>query len=123
MLKVIIQMEFCDECGGMMFPSSANGIKVFKCKCGAIKPFSEEKSGFYKFKTKIEHPARSELTNLTEIMAWKDKNLKSSIKNFKCPRCGYTKAHLETRQTRRADEGMTHFITCLKCGKMKKIGS
>lgn len=123
MLKVIIQMEFCDECGGMMFPSSDNGIKVFKCKCGAIKPFSNEKSEFYKVKTKIEHSVRSEVTNLSEIMDWKDKNLKSSIKNFKCPRCGYTKAHLETRQTRRADEGMTHFITCLKCGKMKKIGS
>ncbi|MFW9945790.1 MAG: RPA12/RPB9/RPC11 RNA polymerase family protein [Candidatus Odinarchaeota archaeon] len=116
-------MEFCDECGGMMFPSSNNGIKVFKCKCGAIKPFSEEKSEFYKLKTKIEHSVRNEVTNLSEIMDWKDKNLKSSIKNFKCPRCGYTKAHLETRQTRRADEGMTHFITCLKCGKMKKIGS
>ena len=54
---------------------------------------------------------------------WKEKNLRSTIKDFKCPICGYDKAHLETRQTRRADEGMTHFITCLKCGKMKKIGS
>ena len=116
-------MEFCDECGSMMLPSSLNGVKVFKCKCGAIKPFSKDKSESYKLTTKIEHSVRSEVSNLTDLIDWKEKNLRSSIKNFKCPRCGYTKAHLETRQTRRADEGMTHFITCLKCGKMKKIGS
>jgi DNA-directed RNA polymerase subunit M/transcription elongation factor TFIIS len=106
-----------------MFPSSLNGQKVFKCKCGYTKPFLEEKSESYKISTKILHPIRDEVTNLTDVMDWKEENLRSSIKNFKCPRCGYDKAHLETRQTRSADEGMTHFITCLKCGKMKKIGS
>ena len=117
-------MEFCDECGGgMMLPSDVNGKKVFKCKCGAIKAFSEEKSEAYKVKTTIEHSIRNEVTNISDIMSWKEKNLRSSIKNFKCKSCGYDKAHLETRQTRSADEGMTHFKTCLKCGKMKKIGS
>ena len=116
-------MEFCDECGGMMLPSTVNGKKVFKCKCGATKPFSEEKSNSYRIKTKIEHSVREEVSNLTKFMKWKEENLRSSIKNFKCRRCGYDKAHLETRQTRSADEGMTHFITCLKCGKMRKIGS
>jgi DNA-directed RNA polymerase subunit M len=116
-------MEFCDECGGMMLPSKIDGIKVFKCKCGGIKPFSEEKSESYRVKTKIEQSIRNEVTNLTEVINWKEKNLRSTIKDFKCPSCGYDKAHLETRQTRSADEGMTHFITCLKCGKMKKIGS
>ncbi|MCK4688078.1 MAG: RPA12/RPB9/RPC11 RNA polymerase family protein [Candidatus Lokiarchaeota archaeon] len=116
-------MEFCDECGGMMLPSNKNGKKVFKCKCGSIKPFSEDKSDDYKITRKIEHSIRSEVTNLTEVMNWKEENLRSTIKNFKCPSCGYDKAHLETRQTRSADEGMTHFIICLKCGRMKKIGS
>lgn len=117
-------MEFCDECGGgMMLPSDLNGEKVFKCKCGAVKPFSDDKSKAYIISTKIEHSIRTEVTNLVEVMNWKDENLRSSIKDFKCPRCGYDKAHLETRQTRSADEGMTHFITCLKCSKMKRIGS
>jgi len=120
----VIILEFCDECGGgMMLPSTVNGKKVFKCKCGATKPFTEEKSNSYRIKTKIEHSIREEVTNLNEFMKWKEVNLRSSIKNFKCRRCGYDKAHLETRQTRSADEGMTHFITCLKCGKMIKIGS
>ena len=106
-----------------MLPSTVNGKKVFKCKCGATKPITEEKSNSYRIKTKIEHSIREEVSNLTEFMKWKEENLRSSIKNFKCRRCGYDKAHLETRQTRSADEGMTHFITCLKCGKMIKIGS
>ncbi len=116
-------MEFCDECGGMMLPSDLDGIKVFKCKCGATKPFSEEKSEAYKLTTKIEHPIRNEVTNASDVIKWKEENLKSTIKNFTCPSCGYNKASLETRQTRRADEGMTHFITCLKCGRHIKIGS
>jgi len=116
-------VEFCDECGGMMLPSKKDGIKVLKCKCGAIKPIAEGQRDSYKLKTKIEHSIREEVTNLSEVMAWKEKNLKSTIKNFKCPTCGYNKAHLETRQTRSADEGMTHFIICLKCGRHIKIGS
>ena len=116
-------MEFCDECGSMMLPSKIDGKLVFKCKCGAIKNFDDEKSDAYKVTKTIDHSVREEVTNMGEVMEWKEKNLRSSIKNFKCPRCGYDKAHLETRQTRSADEGMTHFITCLKCGKMRKIGS
>jgi DNA-directed RNA polymerase subunit M/transcription elongation factor TFIIS len=107
----------------MMFPSTVDGIKLFKCKCGALKPISDEDSDSYKITTVIEQPVRNEVTNLSEVMKWKEENLRSSIKNFKCSKCGYDKAHLETRQTRRADEGMTHFITCLRCGKMRKIGS
>ncbi|NHJ24036.1 MAG: transcription factor S [Candidatus Lokiarchaeota archaeon] len=118
-----MNMEFCNDCGSMMLPSKLNGKKVFKCKCGAIKPFSETYSDSYKIKTTIEHPIRDEVINIQKVLDWKEKNLRTTIKNFRCPKCGYDKAHLETRQTRRADEGMTHFITCLKCGKMKKIGS
>ncbi len=116
-------MEYCDDCGSMMLPSKLNGKKKFKCKCGATKDLTEENAGAYILTTKIEHSIRGEVTNLSEFMVWKEKYLKSSIKDFKCPKCGYNKAHLETRQTRSADEGMTHFIICLKCGKMKKIGS
>ncbi len=90
-----------------MPPSVINDQKVFKCKCGAIKPFSNNKSEAYIVSTKIKHPIRNEVTNLSEVMEWKEKNLRSSIKDFKCRKCGYDKANLKTRQTRSTDEEMT----------------
>ncbi len=109
----------------MMPGTDGRGIgmrKVLKCKCGAIKPIDQEDDS-YTLKTKIEHSLMEELTTTVDIVDWKEKNLRSTIKDFRCRRCGYDKASLETKQTRSADEGMTHFIICLKCGKMIKIGS
>ncbi|MHA1687913.1 MAG: transcription factor S [Promethearchaeota archaeon] len=116
-------VKFCDTCGGLMLPTTIEGKKMFKCKCGAVEPFDDQESDSYVLTTKVKHSAREEITNAAEILKWKEDNLRSSIKNFRCPKCGYDKCQLETRQTRRADEGMTHFIICLKCGKMIKIGS
>lgn len=118
-------VEFCDECGGLMLPTKDDiGKKIFKCKsCGKTKPLDIVEENHYTIKKKIEHSVRGEITSASAILKWKDENLKSAIKDFKCPKCGYNKAAIETRQTRSADEGMTHFIICLKCGKMKKIGS
>ncbi len=106
-----------------MLPSNVNGKRVFKCKCGAIKPLDKEKAETYVISQKITHSVKEEVKNTNEIMKWKEENMESAIKDYHCPACGYDKAQLETRQTRRADEGMTHFIICLRCGKMIKIGS
>ena len=90
-----------------MIPSKENGKKIFKCKCGASKIFTENRSNAYKIHTEIKHSYREVISNTKDIVKWKDENLKSSIKDFKCRSCGYDKAQLETRQTRSADEGMT----------------
>jgi DNA-directed RNA polymerase subunit M/transcription elongation factor TFIIS len=117
-------VEFCEKCGNMLLPSKdENGNKILKCRCGWTKIADEIQEEQYKVKTTIEHSVREELSSTSEILKWKDENLKSAIKNFKCKRCGYDKAGIETRQTRSADEGMTHFIVCLRCGSMRKIGS
>lgn len=116
-------MQFCPECGSMMLPSTKDGKKIFKCKCGCFLPFSEEESENYKISKKIKRDLKFEVTDAKQIRDWKSKNLKSTIKDFKCPSCGYDKCSLKTMQTRSADEGMTHFIICLNCGRMIKIGS
>ena len=82
-------MQFCDECGSMMLPTTVNSQKVFKCKCGYTKPLLEENVDSYILKTKIEQPIREEVSNLTEVMKWKEEYLRSSIKGFRCRRCGY----------------------------------
>ena len=101
-------MKFCKECGALMLPGKdKNGNKVFKCRCGVVEKFSEDESENYKISTEIKRDLKFEVVNAKDIIDWKEKNLKSTIKNFKCPACGYNKASLETRQTRSADEGMT----------------
>ncbi|TXT62797.1 MAG: DNA-directed RNA polymerase subunit M [Promethearchaeota archaeon] len=101
-------MEFCPECGSLMLPSEGKaGRKIFKCKCGYVKPFSEDEANKYKIYTKIKRDFKDEVINTKEIIEWKEKNLKSSLKDFKCPSCGYVKCSLKTMQTRSADEGMT----------------
>ncbi|MFO8020517.1 MAG: RPA12/RPB9/RPC11 RNA polymerase family protein [Promethearchaeia archaeon] len=106
-----------------MLPSKRDGKVILKCKCGASRRLAEEKKKDYQIKKEVKHSLTEEVVSMKQFLDWKNKNLSSTIKDFKCPRCGYKKAHLETKQTRSADEGMTHFITCLKCGKMIKIGS
>jgi DNA-directed RNA polymerase subunit M/transcription elongation factor TFIIS len=100
-------MEFCEKCGSLMLPSEKDGKKIFKCKCGHTKSFSEDQEDSYRVSTKIKHDFKEEVINVKEITDWKEKNLKSSISDFKCPKCGYDKCSLKTMQTRSADEGMT----------------
>ena len=79
-------VEFCDECGSMMLPSTVGagiGLKrVLKCKCGAIKPI-DQGDGSYRLKTKIEHSLMEEITSTVDIVEWKEKNLRSTIKDFR----------------------------------------
>ena len=42
--------------------------------------------------------------------------------NMRCPICGSDDIYAESRQTRSADEAMTVFYVCLKCGWRKKRG-
>ena len=44
-------------------------------------------------------------------------NLRSAEGLLHCSRCGSDDVHVELKQTRSADEGMTVFAKCNKCGK------
>ena len=44
----------------------------------------------------------------------------ANVVGMKCPMCGSDEIYAESRQTRSADEAMTVFYTCLKCGWRKK---
>ena len=116
-------VEFCDECGSLMLPSNLDTKKVFRCKCGAVKPFFEEKSCSYKLNVKIEHPIEEELQSTTELREWKEKYFKSEVPDFECPSCNYDKASTKTKQMRRAHKGMTQYLICLNCNKQVIIES
>ena len=108
-------VEFCDECGSLMFPLNLVGKRVLKCRCGAIKPLSKEISHLYKLNVKIEHPKEEELQSITEFREWKEKYFRSEVTNFECPSCHHDKASIKTQQMRSAHKGMTQYLICLRC--------
>ncbi|MHA1732083.1 MAG: RPA12/RPB9/RPC11 RNA polymerase family protein [Promethearchaeota archaeon] len=121
-------MSFCPKCEGLLYPRNKNGKKYLVCRnCGyqrSAKGTPDEEKSIYKHTQTIEHHPSERIAAKVLDKAYYDALVpESALKNFRCPRCGFDRATLQTRQTRSADEGMTHFIICLKCGKMIKIGS
>jgi DNA-directed RNA polymerase subunit M/transcription elongation factor TFIIS len=48
-------VEFCDECGGMMFTSRDNTKKTLKCNlCNAIKPLDDDVIKKYQYIIKTD---------------------------------------------------------------------
>lgn len=64
-----------------------------------------------------EFQERAKDTNLTEI----EKAMQTSSTMFKCPSCKKRDCSFYEKQTRSADEPMTIFCTCNKCGRKWKI--
>ena len=64
-------------------------------------------------------PSMSEIKNQAFIAeeGLKNKPVEAVKGLFKCTKCGSEETISSQKQTRSADEPMTIFITCLKCGK------
>ncbi len=121
-------MSFCPKCESLLYPRNKAGVKFLTCRnCGFEKlaeGTSDEEKDVYKHTQHIEHtPAERLDAKIIDEEYYRRLAPESALSNFKCPRCGFDRATLQTRQTRSADEGMTHFIICLRCGRMIKIGS
>jgi len=106
-----------------------DGVIIFKCTCGYEKECTGQENleafRFKKWETKEEkrqHQIKEKLIFMDEEY-FNKKMPTTSVSDFKCRKCGYEKCSLITLQTRRADEGMTHFLICGRCGHKTKIGS
>jgi DNA-directed RNA polymerase subunit M/transcription elongation factor TFIIS len=115
-------LEYCPECGSILYPKKKEGGKKFLvCKgCKFEKePDANLPPGFMLNPVKLDHELDKTLTK-------NDAYFKSvygdrpSERN--CPRCG-GKMMMLVRQTRRADEGPTIFYTCVVCNKQIRVGS
>ena len=105
-------MQFCDECGSLLYPSrDKKGKQVFICRsCGYKKNVDEEKSSEnYRIGGKIEHSE----TDFTAVIEEEINIL--GVVNEECEKCGNLKAHYWHVQTRSGDEAMTTFYRCTKC--------
>ena len=96
-------MEFCPECGAIMFPSGG----ILKCNtCGYSNELEDDNS--YKVSEEIKE-TEDNVKNLGEV-----EDMRSTITET-CPECGHDKAYYELKQTRSGDEAPTRFFTCAKC--------
>ena len=118
-------MEFCPKCEALLRPhKQLDGTIVLKCsECDYERSLSEgEDLNGYRETNVIRHSKKEELLVIDED--YYNKLIpKTAVTGFKCFHCGFDRCHLLTLQTRRADEGMTHFLICGRCGFKQKIGS
>lgn len=64
-------MEFCENCGRLMFPTRLQGRKVLSCKCGNIKQLTEDLYDSYRLNKHIEHSLKEEFISTSQLEKWK----------------------------------------------------
>ncbi|RLF13167.1 MAG: transcription factor S [Thermoprotei archaeon] len=102
-------MPLCPKCGSMMVVQRSGGKRVWVCKrCG----YMEEGRSLVKSEA-IPHSQKEKVVVVEEGSAYKSLPKVAAT----CPECGYNEAYYWMVQTRRADEGMTRFYRCVRCGK------
>jgi len=93
---------FCPKCGSVLFPKNEKGKKVFKCSCG----YSDKN---------MEAQYKENMGEKEEIPVVDEEIETLPETDAECPKCGHTKAHFWTQQTRASDEPETKFFRCAKC--------
>jgi DNA-directed RNA polymerase subunit M len=104
-------MDFCPKCGKMLNTSRQGGEVLLICKkCGFSKPLKEQE--------KVLTVKRSNRNLRNEVLTVDnvDTSPLPTTHDVQCPQCGYNEAKWWTVQTRSADEPMTQFFRCTKCG-------
>mmetsp|Transcript_105434 Transcript_105434/g.297930 ORF Transcript_105434/g.297930 Transcript_105434/m.297930 type:complete len:191 (-) Transcript_105434:121-693(-) len=115
------QEFFCDRCGSVFDLSKIKHGK-FTCACGRTKPVSEEEplqSTVCLWERK-EAPwwqlSWDEVQRKEGLGGARDDVTEHPEIDQDCPKCGNTRLQFWTRQLRSADEGMSVFFLCKKCG-------
>ncbi len=103
-------MEFCPNCGKTLTPSKTGSEVLLTCKkCGYTKQMAEEKIVLIR--------SRPSSTSKETVMLVEESNSPlPTTDDVACPVCGHNEAKWWTVQTRSADEPMTQFFRCVRCG-------
>lgn len=100
-------MEFCPNCGKVLTLKTASFKAVLKCsKCGYEKEVRETK----------ETVSIKRREKKVAFIEKEGADLHPKTTDVICPSCGNREASWWTVQTRSADEPMTQFFRCTKCG-------
>lgn len=105
-------LEFCPKCGTRLTPNRKGKKKVLvlRCpKCGFEKKVGE----------RLERAVVTQRGGKEDIavIGRKEQDLRTlPTIRIECPKCGNMSAYVWQVQTRGADESMTQFFRCTKCG-------
>jgi DNA-directed RNA polymerase subunit M len=103
-------LEFCPKCGKALSPSRQGSKVVMACRrCGYVKDAEEVKVVVRQVGGKATVKEAAAIVEPTDAPL-------PSTHDVICPVCGHNEAKWWTVQTRSADEPMTQFFRCVKCG-------
>jgi len=106
--------KFCPQCGGIMYPRRRGEEIVFYCpKCKLTVGSEGGDVSIYRMKVEIKHSPKEMMRVLGEEASSGAELIVGSVE---CPKCGHKEVYFWMIQTRSADEPMTRFYRCKRCG-------
>jgi len=104
-----LAMEFCPNCGSILTLAKKSKKAVLVCKkCGYTKQTAEL--------VITVKQNRKEKKSVAMVEEDEESNIHPKTTDVQCPSCGNREAYWWSVQTRSADEPMTQFFRCTKCG-------
>ncbi|KXS18190.1 hypothetical protein M427DRAFT_96347 [Gonapodya prolifera JEL478] len=98
-------VSFCPLCGNMLMVRTINGNEYYCDGCPYKFPIKSERTRTSFKRKKVDDVLGGE-------KAWENVDQADA----QCPKCQHHRAYFMQIQTRSADEPMTTFYKCVKCG-------
>ena len=106
--------KFCPRCGGIMYPRrSSEGLEFYCPKCGYREASGGGDVSMYRMRVEVKHSPKEKMRVIREEGPAGAELLVGAVE---CPKCGYGEVYFWMMQTRSADEPMTRFYRCRRCG-------
>lgn len=115
---IATEVGFCPHCGAIL-PLPVDSMQIFiTCVCKFEIPCS-------RFNNMVVAKAEIEFNKIKGKSSKKVKNEGMTGPTIEriCANCGHNEMTYKTQQMRSADEGMSIFYYCLKCGSLEKEDS
>lgn len=109
-------MDFCDDCGGMLVSEKKDGETVMQCRdCGNIQDVDSEDM-------KVTEEKEEDPKDRLNVNEDGDDESTRPTTEKECQECGEETQHeWWMKQTRASDEPATRFYKCKECGNVYKV--
>ena len=114
-------VEYCPECGGMMFPKKFEEVYMLECPGCGFYEMLEENPDFKIKDSGVDEKQKNKEKDSKGKGAVEEGNVFPTYEH-KCPKCGHDKAELIDAGVFYSDEDNIYFMRCGKCGFSERIG-